>query len=399
MHHLLHYLNLNVIGGVETLFAELMQERWMAETVRHHVIAGTNIHPDLLPAIHQGTESIEYIKHLSSGVYIPRWLRGLRLLRCKSISRRLKPHAVLVWNALDRRESLATATHVDGPLIYMEHGAAWDANRNRAAVFLKGVRRVICNSHASRRVIQERLGYTGSSVVCHNPLRPSIRAENVRPRTLPYTQPLRLGAAGRLIPLKGFILLPHVIAELLKQGIDCELVLAGTGPEREAILNTAARLGIEERVTMPGIIKDMGTFYQRVDIVIVPSIREPFGLVSIEAAAHGCPVIVSAVDGLPETLLHGKTGFALPPTEPIALLTRFGSGDYGIPDMVYDPHEDRLTRPKFLSPKAISTTIIDLIGNGSYAHLSANALKDVKERFSFAKYQEKAYSLVTELFQ
>jgi glycosyltransferase involved in cell wall biosynthesis len=399
MYQLLHYLNLNVIGGVEILFAELMQICWKGETVRHHVVAGTNIHPDLLPAIHQGTESVEYIKHLPSGVYIPRWLRGLRLLRCKSIGRRIQPHAVLVWNALDRREALVTAAHVNGPLIYMEHGAAWDANRNRAAVFLKGVCRVICNSHASRRVIQERLGYTGSLVVCHNPLRPGIRAENVRPRTLPYTRPLRLGAAGRLIPLKGFILLPHVIVELLKQGIDCELVLAGMGPEREAILNAAARLGIEERVTMPGVVKNMETFYQRVDVVIVPSIREPFGLVSIEAAAHGCPVIVSAVDGLPETLLHGKTGFALPPTEPITLLTKFGSGNYGIPDMVYDPHTDRLTRPKLLSPKSISKTIVDLIGNGSYAHLSASALKDVNERFSFAKYQEKVYSLVTELFQ
>ena len=51
----------------------------------------------------------------------------------------------------------------------------------------------------------------------------------------------------------------------------------------------------------------------------MPSRIEPFGLVALEAAQLGRPVVASAVDGLPEVVVHGETGLLVPPDDPAAL--------------------------------------------------------------------------------
>jgi glycosyltransferase involved in cell wall biosynthesis len=70
---------------------------------------------------------------------------------------------------------------------------------------------------------------------------------------------------------------------------------------------------------MLGHVADVGSLLRQVDVVIVPSLSEPFGLVAIEAMAAEKLVIASRVGGLAEIVQHGETGVLIEPGDPDAL--------------------------------------------------------------------------------
>ena len=93
------------------------------------------------------------------------------------------------------------------------------------------------------------------------------------------------------------------------------------------VVTLSATFRSETRCLFPkmefhGAIKDVGKlreFYQMLDYVIVPSVSESFGLVSMEAQFCGTPVVCYDVGGLPETILDMATGLVVRPRTPAAL--------------------------------------------------------------------------------
>ncbi len=79
-------------------------------------------------------------------------------------------------------------------------------------------------------------------------------------------------------------------------------------------------LGLHEQVRFvpPQPHHILSTYYRSADVVIVPSRSESFGLVALEAAACGIPVVASAVGGLLSLVDHGETGFLVPERDPVA---------------------------------------------------------------------------------
>jgi D-inositol-3-phosphate glycosyltransferase len=63
----------------------------------------------------------------------------------------------------------------------------------------------------------------------------------------------------------------------------------------------------------------MPEFWNSVSVAVVPSHRESFGLVALEALACGVPVVATAVGGLPEIVVDGETGILVPPRDPESL--------------------------------------------------------------------------------
>lgn len=76
-------------------------------------------------------------------------------------------------------------------------------------------------------------------------------------------------------------------------------------------------LGLEAVRVFTGQISQalLLAYYAAGDICVVPSCYEPFSLVAIEAMAAGTPVIASNVGGLQHTVVHGETGFSVPPRD------------------------------------------------------------------------------------
>ncbi|NRB57034.1 MAG: glycosyltransferase family 4 protein, partial [Salinicola sp.] len=116
------------------------------------------------------------------------------------------------------------------------------------------------------------------------------------------------------------------------------------------------------------------------------SFREIFGMGSIEAAAVGCPVIGSRVDGLPETLEEGVTGLTLPCTEAVGSLTPH-AGHSSISAQVYDPDTDQLRVPLGVSPALLAESVAAVLGDPERHHRMRVAGRQfVSERFTLARY-------------
>lgn len=105
-----------------------------------------------------------------------------------------------------------------------------------------------------------------------------------------------------------------VIATFAKiaEAVDSRLILVGDGPDASVARETAQELGVLDRVKFVGIVDRVAPLLAQVDLFLLPSSTESFGLVALEAMSSGVPVIASDVGGIPEVVEHGRTGYLAP---------------------------------------------------------------------------------------
>lgn len=123
--------------------------------------------------------------------------------------------------------------------------------------------------------------------------------------------PVVFGVAKHLQPVYGLDILLRAFADLeSRRPGQASLRIAGDGPEWRRLTSLAKRLNIHERVDWLGAIRnqDVAPFYQGLDVVVVPSFQESFGVTAVEGSACARPIIASQVGGLPEVVLPGETG-------------------------------------------------------------------------------------------
>lgn len=109
----------------------------------------------------------------------------------------------------------------------------------------------------------------------------------------------------RLVPRMGLDNLIRAVHLLAGDGIDCRLVIGGSGPEEDALLDLIKQLGIDDRVFMVGKISDeeLPLFFQAADCFVLPTkTLECFGLIILEAYACGTPVIGTPIGSIPEVM-------------------------------------------------------------------------------------------------
>lgn len=102
------------------------------------------------------------------------------------------------------------------------------------------------------------------------------------------------------------------IFHLVNQHIPTKLVLIGEGPEMPHVRKLISDYGLEEQVLFLGKRDDVADVISVSDCVLLPSEKESFGLVALEAMACGIPVVGSNAGGIPEVVQHGTTGFLAP---------------------------------------------------------------------------------------
>lgn len=119
-----------------------------------------------------------------------------------------------------------------------------------------------------------------------------------------------LGFVGRASAGKGLDVLLQALRALRERGLDVRLELAGTVDAW--VFEAAERYGVAEFVAALGWFEEMGSFFERIDCLVLPSEKESFGLVLIEAMAMSLPVVTTACNGPRSIVVEGETGFIVP---------------------------------------------------------------------------------------
>lgn len=158
---------------------------------------------------------------------------------------------------------------------------------------------------------------------------PGHRPQARRALGLPLSGRLLL-FVGRIQPLKRADVAVETLAELSGSGREqYRLVVVGgpSGPHGEKSLqglyDLADARGVREQVHFiePQPHELLSSYYRAADVCLVPSRSESFGLVALEAAACGTPVVASAVGGLTTLVEHGRTGYLVEDPDPGAYAT------------------------------------------------------------------------------
>ena len=173
----------------------------------------------------------------------------------------------------------------------------------------------IAISRGLAKYLEEVEGFDGSSFeIVHYGIEP----DGV-PRAYAPDVP-RLLCVGRLIPIKGHIVLLRAFAQARRQVPSLRLDIAGRGPLEPALRALSKELGIQDGVRFLGYVAPIQRAIEDAAAVVVPSMGEGFGMVALEAMERARPVIAAEIGGLGELVEDGVTGYLVPPgeAEPLA---------------------------------------------------------------------------------
>jgi phosphatidylinositol alpha-1,6-mannosyltransferase len=185
---------------------------------------------------------------------------------------------------------------------------------------------VIANSENTARLV-ERSGVPREKITV---VYPGVDAERFAPATVESVLRTRLAPKGGLLLLsvgrlqrrKGHDLAIRAVQMLRDEGLGIRYVIAGDGEEKAALQKLAGELGLSDVVLFAGRVPDdeLPAYYAACDIFLMPNREEPsdfegFGIVFLEAAASGKPVIAGRSGGAADAVLEGVTGLLVSGTD------------------------------------------------------------------------------------
>jgi glycosyltransferase involved in cell wall biosynthesis len=153
--------------------------------------------------------------------------------------------------------------------------------------------------------------------VMHNALAP----EEFRPTRDPAAVRLDMGAEsgtpivgtfGHLSEKKGYWELFQAIPQVLRACPRAQFWIVGQGVLRDELETTARRHGFLSHVRFLGFRRDVADLMNAIDVMALPSHREPCALVYVEAALSGKPIVACRAGGAPESIADGETGLLVP---------------------------------------------------------------------------------------
>ena len=316
--NILYLTPLMEIGGEESSTLTLSKEMTKR---KHNVFVKGNLGPMSSEFTAVGA------KFLQSSKPYRRTIPGI-LADASHIRRIVQNEEIHIIHSQSVLPTIAAALAIRGvgpkpKLIFHERGVSAYTYRVLPRILNRIIDYAIVNSDHEMRLL-ERFGLKVKRTRVHNCMNfnsPKYPFSDVRAQYAIGQGTSVIGIVGRLTPQKGHLTLLEAFKTTIMSSpsIDAVILVVGDGPLRAEIKHSCVRLGIADRVIFTGFRRDLDNIYSALDILVVPSLFEPFGNVAVEAASHGVPVIASSVGGLPEALCDGKTGMLFPPRDRQAL--------------------------------------------------------------------------------
>lgn len=198
-----------------------------------------------------------------------------------------------------------------------------DVDRGALAVRLRDAALAVTVSDFNERYLRNLYGdATGTLVRIYN----GIDLDAFSP-SQPLVRPRAVVGVGRLVEKKGFDHLLDAVGLLRGRGRAVRLDLVGGGVEEGALRTRAADLGLTDLVTFHGPLTQAETreIIRGAAALAAPCVvgtdgnRDGLPTVILESLALGTPVVATPVTGIPEAILHGRTGLLVPEADPVAL--------------------------------------------------------------------------------
>ncbi len=273
-------------------------------------------------SIHRiGLKRVWWLKPESLGMYLKMLGKSLRLAlqhRFDAVhGARALPEGLVAW---------VMARLLRKPLVVYCHGeelTTWGRGR-KFRTMLWVYRHADANIANSEYTLEEmvRLGVRRETITL---IYPGVDTERFRPNLpcddLKQSIGLQAGqrlilSVGRLVRRKGFDQVIRALPELVKQGIDTHYALIGIGEDWDYLVGLAKESGVSERLHLLGHVspEDLPRWYNACDVFIMANREidgdtEGFGMVFLEAAACGKPVVAGLAGGTGAAVLDGETGF------------------------------------------------------------------------------------------
>jgi glycosyltransferase involved in cell wall biosynthesis len=252
-------------------------------------------------------------------------IRFLRLLRRRAnvdvvhLHGRFPLFIALLAMLLERRKNFVSTVHQFASS--GTHGfLSWKLRLETAV--LRSLSNVCCVSHALGAEVVERLGRRSGTRVDVIPNWITRCYSDVCEVSSVNRRAIRVCAIGRLVEEKGFDVLIQAISFLRTQGERVQCDIFGAGPAERTLLHQIDQHNVHDCVQLRGQDPEVRERLRSYDVLVVPSHRESFGLVVLEAYDAGVPVVASDIPGLREIVVDGETGLLFPAGDPVTLAYR-----------------------------------------------------------------------------
>lgn len=312
----------------------------------------------------------------------PRMRNLARPLACYLRERR--PAAVLanMWPLTIMGVAVARAVWAKARVVVVEHNN-WSAQSKQDGVMLRQFRKLsmrLLLPCASARVgvskgvaqdLEDYAGLAGGSVQCvYNPVTGSPRKRVPIPSS-PQIDQWRTGkqllSVGVLQSQKRFDWLLMAFSQVAAADPEARLLILGDGPERASLESLVSRLGLQDRVFLPGFVDNPAPYYAEADLFVLSSEYEGLSLVLVEALEQGTPVVsMDCPSGPREVLEDGRYG-ALVPVGDVDALAKAMQEALGA---AHD-HEALKRRAQDFSVDKAADAYLDLLLPGWRAHAAA----------------------------
>jgi glycosyltransferase involved in cell wall biosynthesis len=316
-----HFTDTLGFGGAEqmmlTTLAGLDRERWRP-VLAHYPSEGAQAFAAAARGIGIATRVVPGSTGARGAAELPRFAGVLRSEGCAVL------HAHLV-GPLRGTKGLLAARAAGVPAViatqhlYGELGSAHRRAKQRLVSRL--VDRYIAVSRGMAEQLEAAVAIPGRVVFVHNAIetaafhRPALDGSEPEVEAHPVVL-----ALARLHRRKG---IDHLLEAAARLPV-ADFLIAGDGPERPALEEQAARLGLGGRVRFLGTRTDVAELLRSSSIFVLPSLAEGLPVSVIEAMAAGRAVVATDIPGTNEIVVDGETGLLVPPRDPLALAGALG---------------------------------------------------------------------------
>jgi glycosyltransferase involved in cell wall biosynthesis len=220
---------------------------------------------------------------------------------------KFKPNVIICHSGRALFMSRFAARLLKIPLVAVNHGI-------KIKKFLKADYVFAVNSHFASEVVQ--LGFDKNrSIVVPNML--EVPDNFVPPADKKFHPKISIGSLGRFCGSKQYEGVIKAVAILKSKGIEVDFLLAGDGDSKERLENLAAEIGVKDNIKFLGWVENKKSFFDKVDIFVLPSLAETFGIALLEAMLYKTPIISGNSYG-PRDILENEVDGLIIPTQNIA---------------------------------------------------------------------------------